>query len=89
MEENKTFKDALQEVFEKVEAENIRLGMEIGRLQNEYYYNDLVAFLQGNSESKGGMYFEKIKPLYDRYGYEKVNRIILTLEKAKDGKENE
>lgn len=89
MDEKKTIKDVLQETFEKVEADNVRLGMGIAEIKSKYFYSDLIAYLKGDDEKCGHMYFHELKPLYDQYGYEKVNRILLALEEAKDGQENE
>lgn len=78
MENSKKLKDLLTEAFNSTEADNICLGMEIAELKRAYYYGSLLEFLKGGES--GGMYFENMKPLYDKYGYEKVNRIILSLE---------
>ena len=80
-------------IEQNTEQTNIELGIAIGELKKEYYYNDLIEFLKGNDEAKGHIYFDKLKPLYDKYGYEKVNRILLSLEEPKaeekGGSENE
>ena len=81
---NNDFKTEITKVFNKVELENIRLGMEIASITQEYYYPKLIAFLKGDTTDCGSMYFEKLKPLYDKYGYERVNRILIALEEAKE-----
>jgi len=88
MENKKNWATELAEVLRKQETENIKLGMEIAELKNQYYYDGLIEFLKGNITASNGMYFEKLKPLYDKYGYEKVNRVLLETEE-KAGKENE
>ena len=88
--ENKTdWKDALTQVLTEVETNNVRLGMDVATLRGQYFYSDLIAYLKGDDGNKGHIYFHELKPLYDKYGYEKVNRILLTLEEAKDGQDNE
>lgn len=84
MENNKNWAEQLADILTKTETENIHLGMDIAELKKEYFYNKLIAFLKGDNTDCGCLYFEKLKPLYDRYGYEKVNRILLSLEESKE-----
>lgn len=56
----------------------IELGFDIAKLQNEYYYKDLLAFLKGDKTECYNYY--ELKPLYDKYGYELVNETILKME---------
>jgi hypothetical protein len=91
MENKKNWAEQLAEILTKTETENICLGMEIAELKKSYYYDELIKFLKGGT-GNGNLYFEKLKPLYDKYGYEKVNRILLSLEEEKaeeKGAENE
>lgn len=87
--------DACKKTIEQnTEQANIELGIEIGELKRSYFYDGLIKFLKGEDDGAfSGMDFYKLKPLYDKYGYEKVNRILLSLEEAKaeekGGSENE
>ena len=81
-----TYKSVI-EAIANAETQNIKLGMEIGELKSKYFYEDLILFLKGDNSKNGNLYFEKLKPLYDKYGYEKVNRILLTLEEKEEVKE--
>ena len=74
--------------FAQAEKDNIYLGIEIAALRNAYYYKALLAFLKGDDEQQGSMYFCNLKPLYDKYGYEKVNKVILEIDKE-ESKTNE
>lgn len=91
MEENKkTWSEQIKEALAEAEMTNVRLGIAIGELRGGYYYADLIAFLKGTATGNEDMYFGKMKPIYDEYGYEKVNRILLALdEQEQGGKENE
>lgn len=73
----------------KNEQENISLGMEIEKLRNGYFYGKIIKFLKGDDSENGSMYFHELKPLYDKYGYEKVNRVLLAFEDEKRGKKDE
>jgi hypothetical protein len=73
----------------KNEQENISLGMEIEKLRNGYFYGKIIKFLKGDDSENGSMYFHELKPLYDKYGYEKVNRVLLAFEDEKGGKKDE
>ena len=81
----------LTEIFkaerEKEERKNIRLGMAIAAVINSYYAKDLIAYLKGDDEHNGSMYFCNLKPLYDEYGYEKVNKALLEIDKEKRANE--
>lgn len=74
--EIKNWKDELAKTLKEIETVNIRLGMEIQSLKDRFYYKHLLGFLSGKTKD-GGMYLEYLKPLYDKYGYEKVNRVLL------------
>ncbi len=91
MEEKKqTCRERLLNVIYGTEMKDVRLGMEISTLKDSYYYSDVIAFLKGTATGNEDMYFGKLKPLYDEYGYEKVNRILLDLDALEQGgKENE
>lgn len=56
----------------------IELGFDIAKLQNDYFYKDLLAFLKGEKDTCYN--YDKLKPLYDKYGYELVNETILKME---------
>lgn len=56
---------------------DIKLGMELSKLQHDYRYDQIVEFLNG--ESNSCMYYDRLKPLYDEFGYEIVNQTIKEL----------
>ena len=85
----KTWAEAIGELLSKTETENINLGMEIEKIRNSFFYKKVIKFLKGDDSDNGSMYFCELKPIYDKYGYEKVNRILLALEAEQGGKENE
>ena len=72
-----TWVDAIAKVLSEAEATNIRLGMKLERFVNSYFYGKIIKFLKGDDSENGSMYFAELKPLYDEFGYEKVNRILL------------
>lgn len=65
------------------------LGIEIGKLKERYYYKALIKYLQGNDDDMGSLYLSHLKPLYDAYGYETVNCLLLAFEEADRTKELE
>lgn len=87
MNKNTTWAEILEAckktIEQGTEQTNIELGIAIGELKREYFYNKLISFLKGDDKDNGSMYFERLKPLYDKYGYEKVNRVLLSLEEPK------
>lgn len=91
MEEKKqNWVEQVNDAVYEMEMRAVQLGIEIGALKNAYYYPDIIAVLKGTAQKSEDMYFGKLKPLYDKYGYEKVNRILLALETTEQGgKENE
>lgn len=89
-EKKKTWAGAIAKVLSENEMGNINLGMAIEKFRNSYFYGKVIKFLKGDDSENGSMYFCEMKPLYDKYGYEKVNRILLALEEEKQGaNENE
>ena len=74
---------AMREMAQETERKNIRLGMALAVVINSYYWGDLLAYLKGDDEHNGSMYFCNLKPLYDEYGYEKVNKALLEIDKEK------
>lgn len=76
----KSIVEVIKETWESEHIKHIRLGMAIAKLRDAYYYKDLIAFLKGNDETHGSMYFYLLKPLYDEYGYKKVNDILIELD---------
>ena len=54
---------------------DVKLGMEMEKLKNNYYFDSLVEFLKG--EKNDCYAFVNLKPLYDEYGYKEVNDLIL------------
>lgn len=89
--EKKQFSQSVAKVISDLEKENIKLGIDIGDLKRQYFYKDLMQFLKGDKMCNGSLYFDKLKPLYDKYGYEKVNRVLFELEEesAKETTEEE
>lgn len=86
MEEKKeSWLGAIAKVLSETEAMNIRLGMRIEKLVNSYYCAKIIKFLKGDDSDNGSMYFHELKPLYDEFGYEKVNRILLALDETEQG----
>lgn len=53
----------------------IELGIDIRSIQTSYFYKSLIKFLKG--EETECMYLDKLKPLYDKYGYTTVNEMLL------------
>ena len=81
MEEKKTsWAETLSKVLSEAEKENIALGMDIQKLKQNYYYKEIIAFLKG--EKVNCFDFCAVKPLYDKYGYEKVNKHLLSTYEA-------
>lgn len=76
---------AIAKVLSKAEMDNVKLGIEIGKLKQSYYYADIIALLKGTSKVGEDIYFGRMKPLYDKYGYEKVNRILLAIDEQEQG----
>ena len=99
MEEKKTWNEAMKELGEAMgkatkhnEYVNIGLGMAIQKLKQSHFYGKLVKFLNGDDSDNGSLYFAEMKPLYDEYGYEKVNKAVLHFYEAEQvvkGVENE
>lgn len=66
---------------------DIELGMEFAKLKDRYNYKKIVDCVKGDLSDTYGV-FEILKPLYDKYGYGKINKLILEFEKEK-GAEDE
>lgn len=58
-------------------SEEIRLGLKIGRLKDTYGFKDIYNFITGKKNEC--FYFVDLKPLYDEFGYQKVNEVILAV----------
>lgn len=66
----------------------VRLGIEIGQLKDTYKFKEIYKFI--TDQSKDCFYFVELKPLYDEFGYEAVNNVIMTVgKKMYEVKENE
>lgn len=65
--------------------QDIKLGFELCEVLNSYYIEDLIEFLKGKTASC--LYFDKLKPLYDKYGYKTVNNCLMVLYKEKKKEE--
>lgn len=59
--------------------EQVRLGLEVGHLKDTYKFKDIYNFIAG--KTKDCFYFVDIKPLYDEFGYQAVNDVILAVGK--------
>ena len=84
-EKKKSWFEDIKTALQDAEMENIRLGIEIGKLKDSYYYTDIIKFLNGTASKGEDIYFSRLKPIYDEFGYEKVNRILLELHKVENG----
>lgn len=58
---------------------DVRLGLKIGQFQMQYGFKDIYNFIAGNT--KDCMFYVDVKPLYDEFGYSKVNETILKIGK--------
>lgn len=85
----RTWQEELKESLKDIVMDNIHLGIEIQKLKGEYFYDKLIAYLRGDNSGTGSMYLYNLKPLYDKYGYEKVNSVLLKLEDEETGKGEE
>lgn len=90
MEEKKTWSETMKELgkaLSNATVENeyklVCLGVDIQKLKERYFYKDIIAFLKGEKEKCYD--FCELKMLYDKYGYEKVNKMLLkTHEETKE-----
>lgn len=87
METKTNWTTQLADTLTKLEMNGIHLGIEIAKIKNEYYYAILIKYLQGDDKDSGSLYLSNLKPLYDKYGYDKVNRILLKLEEKEQTNE--
>ena len=87
MEENlkKTFGtiNELADNFAEGERKSVKLGMELQKLKSDYYFKRIAKCVIGDLTDTYGV-FEKLKPLYDEFGYAKVNRFIIEIADEKD-----
>lgn len=72
----------------KTEERYARFGMAIAEITKEYWFSKVVRFIAGE-DTQGGMYLEHLKPLYDKYGYTKVNNFLIKIYKEKAEANNE
>lgn len=59
--------------------EQVRLGLKVGQLKNTYQFKSIYEFILG--KEKECYYFVELKPLYDEFGYQAVNDVILAVGK--------
>lgn len=65
----------------KEQMKFFKLGMDIAKIKQEFWFSDLMKFLKGDDEEHhGNMYFCNLKPLYDEYGYNIVNKTLMSME---------
>ena len=83
--ENNNWAEEIANALISEETKNVRLGIKIAKIKQEYYYADLIKFLKGDDSDHGSMYFANLKPLFDEHGYEKIKRILLELDKEDKG----
>ena len=68
--------------------DDVKLGLAIGKLKEEnYYYREIVKFIKGEDTSPYS-YFGKLKPLFDKFGYEKTMSVLLAVI-AEDGQKEQ
>lgn len=67
----------------KQEAKYAMFGMEIAEVVRQYWFSDVVQFLQGKTDFCYD--FCKLKPLYDKYGYKEVNDFLIIVYNEKNG----
>lgn len=72
----------------RIDKASFELGIALAEMKNAYYFDDLAAFMKNEPTDGGEMYFGKLKPLFDKYGYETVKEAILKISK-KEVKANE
>lgn len=72
----KIIKNKLQD---SVLSLDVRLGLKIGQLKNNFGFKNIYNFIAGNT--KECFYFVDVKPLYDEFGYSTVNDVILAVGK--------
>lgn len=58
--------------------DDIKLGMDLQKLKEKWAYKEILSFIKGETDSC--LSFYELKPLYDEYGYYKVNQAIIELE---------
>lgn len=69
-------KELKREINKKLDlCDAIRLGCELGELTKKIDFDELVAFLNGETDHYED--FDKLKPLFDEFGYLIVKQAIL------------
>lgn len=62
----------------KIDLDSVKLGMKLVELKDHYGYKELVEYLKGTIDQT--YYLFILKPLWDKYGYNEINKLILKLE---------
>lgn len=65
----------------------VNLGVDIAHFEDSYYYQNVIEFLNGESDSCVSYY--QLRNLYEKYEYKLVNDILLRRYKMKKGAKNE
>ena len=66
----------------RIDKASFELGIALASMKYEYYFDGLVAFIRGeNAATSGEMNFGRLKPLFDKYGYEITKEAILKISK--------
>lgn len=66
----------------KKEKKLIELGIKIGTIKEGLNWNDIVKAIRDNDVTYSNI-FATLKPLYDEYGYEMINEVIIELSEPK------
>ena len=72
--------------------DDIKLGRKIENLKGSWRFDKMVKFLKGENDINDTYndYFTKLKPLYDEFGYDKVNNLIFEIaDELKEEEKNE
>ena len=71
----------------------LKMGYDAAHFLGEYYAEGVVNFITGKPTEKGeidgSMYYYKLKPYYDKYGFDSFNLALTILYKQKKEQTNE
>ena len=84
--ENESYFDNLKFIRQKLNddeiSEDVTFGIEIGKLINSYEFKEVYKFLK-DKKTASFFYADVLFDLYDKFGYERVNTILLKYGKEK------
>lgn len=66
---------------------NVRFGMELEHLRGSCVFKDICDFLRG--KTKDCYYFDRLKPLFDEYGYKITINSIMAIWRMTEGAKTE